>query len=81
MNDEYRGCHKKGIKRYSKLVQIVNSNRETAKSKKLEIKLKSIYAKLCGKGKEAYNSDEKRQDIDSDSKNDDLKGLMVLQVI
>ena len=51
---------------------IVNSNRETANSKELEIKLKSIYAKLYGKGKGTYAVDDETHNIDSDSKDSGL---------
>ena len=72
VNDKFRRWHKKGIKRYNELVWIVNSNREIAKSKELEIKMKSIYAKLCGRGKGTYDGDEERQHIDSGSNDDGI---------
>ena len=33
-----------------------------------------IYAELYGKGKGTYDGDERRQDTDSDSKDDDIEG-------
>ena len=34
-----------------------------------------MYAKLYGTGKGMYNGDEEIQDIDSDSKDDDIEGF------
>ena len=67
------GWHQKGIKRYDELVWITNSNRETAKSKRLETKLRLIYDKLRWKGKGRYDSDVERQEIDSNRNDDDIE--------
>ena len=75
VNDKFHRWHKKGIKRYNKFVQIVKSYKEIAKSKELEIELKSIYAKLCGKGKGTYDGNEETNNIDSDSEDDGIEGL------
>ena len=66
-----------GYTKYNELVWIVNSNREIAESKELEIKLKSIDAKLCGKGKVLYNGRVERQDSDSDSDDNDIESVDV----
>ena len=75
VNNKFCGYHKKCIKRYSELFQIVISSREISKSKELEIDLKLIYAKLCGKGKKNHDGDEGTHDISSDSEDDDIEGF------
>ena len=75
MNDTFCGWHNKCIKKDNELVQIVISNREISKSKESEIRLKSIYAKLCGKGKGTYDVDDETHAIDSDSEDDDIGGF------
>ena len=73
MNNKFREWHKYVSKRYNQLVQIIISNRGISKRKELENELKSIYAKLCGKGKGIYDGDEETQDIDSDGEDGDIE--------
>ena len=54
---------------------MVISNRGIDKSKELEIELKSIDAKLCGKGKGAYNDDDEAQHTDSDNEDGVIEGF------
>ena len=47
--EKFRGWHRNGIKRFNYLVTCVKKGRACNDSKDMEVKLKSNYAKLCGK--------------------------------
>ena len=63
---------------------VVNINGETSESKQLEIQIKLIYAKLCGKGRRTRDSDIERSysNSDSDSEDGDIKlfGLLACEI-
>lgn len=49
MNEKFRGCPYKGTKRCNHLIKVVRWNRNSTHNKKMEIELKTSYAKICGK--------------------------------
>ena len=61
---------------------VVNINGETSESKPLEIQIKLIYAKLCGKGRRTRDSDIERSYSNSDSEDGDIKlfGLLACEI-
>ena len=54
----FRGWHTKGIRRFNALVLIIKRHLNTEETKEMEIKLKSRYARICGKmGRRGGNVD------------------------
>ena len=71
--EKFRGWHRNGIKRFNYLVTCVKKGRACNDSKDMEVKLKSNYAKLCGKLSGInINGDGNSSDSD-DSDDDDLE--------
>ena len=70
--ERYQGWHKKGIKRYNELYNIVKAQRETQASKELELVMKDKFANICGKvhtggeGLQSDMEDDEENNIDSD---------------
>ena len=75
---KFKGWDRRGIRRFNSIVAAIKKNRELNTSKEMEMKLKTSYVRLSGKGVETEDgeSEEDMDDLDEVNGYDGFAGIV-----